>query len=464
MTSSVLSSPSIRDSTFRDDDPPPKKRTRGRPLKDAGQSSVPEERRKQVRKAQEAFRQRKQAAAKSLEKRAEALEDCVEEISKVFLSFSDSMLKSQMIQSNPEIGRSLLSTTSRIVDLARSAVAGDLGSLGDDRRPSSSSSGGERENEDLEFKQPSFSPPGQPFPTFEQFHTGTPRLSPLANLFGNGWFDFEPACLAAAPKDEDLSIPAGGFGLKLIQANLQVAYFSLLDDTGVYIPLVTQMYRYAFLYHTREEILSNLRWFLEQGISAQRYLGRAVFGFDATLSLQHLNHVYGGFKPKVLHPLVDAQALLESEYNRLVSPFLNAFDVEEYLVTKGAYQIEEDVIYMRIKKEEKEPDLLTDSNALSITRALPNQAAKPKEKQHCEVFDFNALLKDANNQSIMREVHDHKGQRSSCEQEQVTRLSVPLLLDNLIRNSLCLGTGPGYPRNTIDMAIESSLLPPALAC
>lgn len=369
------------------------------------------------------------------------------------------MLKSQMIQNDPEIGKSLLSTTSRIVDLARLAVTDDLGSLGDDRRRSGSSSGGEQENENSRSKKTSFSHPGHPSPTIENPCNAVPRLSPLTNLFGNGWFDFEPTCLAHGQKDEGLRIPAGGFGLRLIQANLQVAYFSLLDETGVYIPLITQMFRYAFLYHTREEILSNLRWFLEQGMSAQRYLGRAVFGFDAALSLQHLNHEYGGFKPKVLHPLVDAQALLESEYNRLVSPFLNAFDIEEYLVTKGAFQIEEDVIHMRVKKEEKETDLYNDTNTSNTTRSSPDQATKPKGK-HCEVFDFNALLKDANNQSIMREVHDHKGQEST--HEQVTRLSVPLLLDNLIRNSLCLGTGPGYPRNTVDLAIESSILPPAL--
>lgn len=365
-----------------------------------------------------------------------------------------------MIQTDPEIGRSLLSATSRIVDLARLAVTDDLGPFGDDQRQSESSSSGERENEDDEYKKISVAHPRQQGPASENPFADIPRLSPLANLFGNGWFDFEPMCLADTPKDEDLRIPAGGFGLKLIQANLQVAYFSLLDETGVYIPLVAQMFRYAFLYHTREEILSNLRWFLERGISAQRYLGRAVFGFDTTLSLQRLNHAHRGFKPMVLHPLVDAQALLESAYSFPVSPFLNAFGIEEYLVTKGAFQIEEGVIHMRAKEEK---ELFTGANTPNITQLSSDQATKPKGK-HCEVFDFNALLKDATNKSIMREVHDQKGHESAPKEDRATRLSVPLLLDNLIRNSLCLGTGPGYPRSTVDLAIESSILPPALPC
>lgn len=336
-----------------------------------------------------------------------------------------------MIQNDPEIGRSLLSTTSRIVDLARSAVSDDR----DDQRRPDSSSIGERDTDASQFKQGHLEHSEKTSSIFEKLHDGVPSLSPLTNIFGNGWFDYEPMGLAHVQEDQDLRVPAGGFGLKLIQANLQVAYFSLLDETGVYIPLVTQMFRYAFLYHTREEILSNLRWFLEQGISAQRYLGRAVFGFDATLSLQHLNHEYGGFKAQVLHPLVDAQALLESDYDRLMSPFLNAFDVEEYLVTKGAFRIEEDFIHMKTKKEDENPHVLTASNTSSSIQSSHDQDSKPKGK-HCEVFDFNALLKDANNQSIMREVHDQRGQESACELEQATRLSVPLLLDNLIRNSL----------------------------
>lgn len=42
MTSSALTSPTTRDFNSREDGPSPKKRARGRPLKDAGQSSVPE--------------------------------------------------------------------------------------------------------------------------------------------------------------------------------------------------------------------------------------------------------------------------------------------------------------------------------------------------------------------------------------------------------------------------------------
>ncbi|KUJ22345.1 uncharacterized protein LY89DRAFT_294369 [Mollisia scopiformis] len=496
MASSVLSSPSIQDLPPHED-APPKKRARGRPLKNPGQSNIPEERRQQVRKAQEAFRQRKQAAVKSLEQRAEALEDCVEEISKVFLSFSESMLKTQMVQRDPEIGRSLLSTTSKIIDLARIAVA---------------------ENEELEPKidgsisrQLSVTKDRQSsLSAMDLPHVRLPDISRPSNFFGNGWFDYEPHGLLRLPEgNQDLSMPPLGFGMHLIRTNLQVAYFALMDDSGTQNPLVMQMFKYAFLYHTRHEIMANLRWFLEHGMQAQRWLGRAVFGFDSTLSLQHFNVVQREFRPKILHPLVDAQALLGADYASTSSPFLNAFDVEEYLITKGAYHIDNEIIHLqtctcklehtmnsRCRSDQlhtlqsastpNDPSVSTYSSevyeigpwtttsaalfpdALDESENLPtdtplDDSSKPvvdSRGKPCEVFDFNALLKDENHQSIMQDENDQDQREESCERGQIVSLSVPLLLDNLIRNSLCLGTGPGYPRNSIDVAIQSSMHPP----
>lgn len=229
-------------------------------------------------------------------------------------------------------------------------------------------------------------------------------------------------------------------------------------------------------------------------MQAQQHLGRAVFGFDTTLSLQHLNigHVHQEPRPRILHPLVDAQALLDAEYTSSAMPFLNAFDVEEYLVAKGAFHIDDETIYMQTSKTkgtesscEEEPSMLASqvvqneptmsanlgnadichrtasrpSRFASIPTSTSSNKTSTSNGKPCGIFDFNALLKDANDQSIMEEVVQGKKGESSSKQAQIISLSVPLLLDNLIRNSLCLGTGPGYPRNSIDVAIESSTRP-----
>ncbi|KAE8445005.1 hypothetical protein EG329_014011 [Mollisiaceae sp. DMI_Dod_QoI] len=516
MAGSILSSPSIRNSATREVGPQRKKRARGRPLKDAGQSNIPEERRAQVRKAQEAFRQRKQAAVRSLEQRAEALENCVEQISKVFLSFSDSMLKSQMVQKDPELGKSLLSTTSRIVDLARTAGADESRHLQSDYGEFENSINAQAEDGVSISKAFSDSDSTQSNSSIKILHSCPPSISHSTNLFGNGWFGYEPEFFRRAKANSETEVPVGSFGLRLIRTNLEVAYYALLDETGAHTSLITQMFRYAFLYHTREEILSNLRWFLEHGIPAQRYLGRAVFGFDTLLSLQHLNVIYEGVKPRVFHPLVDAHALLEADYTSPVSPFLNAFDVEEYLVAKGAFHMDDEFIHMRTSKEENQTNVESEKYGFGKTRSSAKRTINPVESadlsgsygtfhgtatgnagslntidsvtlisasvpttllntestdhetkpkgKHCEIFDFNALLKDTNNQSIMREAHDQKGQESSPKRWQSVSLSVPFLLDNLIRNSICLGTGPGYPRSSIDIAIQSSMIPSTLPC
>jgi hypothetical protein len=432
---------------------------------------------------------------KSLEQRAEVLEDCVEEISKVFLTFSDSMLKTQLIQKDPVIGRNLLSTTSKIVELAKIAGANSH---------TDSSSGQEEEDRSSKSQKESILHLKTPPPLLiDNSECRSKDISHFYNLYGNGWFGYEPPAMTDARNgNQDLNVPPSGFGLKLITQSLQVAYFALLDETGIYDTLLAQMYRYAFLYHTREEILANLRWFLEHGLPAQRYLGRAVFGFDTTLSLQHLNigHVYPGFKLRILHPLVDAQALLDADYSCPcpVAPFLNAFDVEEHLVAQGAFHIDDEIIYMQTSKTNDAEHLPSvrgeDIPILSTTQRGQNgpvmsanlaeigishwatagtfkkpRALQPKSitsvpsnkppshGKHCEMFDFNALLKDRNDQSIMEEVivQEQKPRPSS----KIINLSVPLLIDNLVRNSVCLGTGPGYPRNSIEVAIEASTRP-----
>lgn len=220
------------------------------------------------------------------------------------------MLKTELFQKDPEMGQRLLCTTSKIVDLARIAIADNQ----EQKEPSSPPIEEVVHQEILESRSVSTSPSQQRQPSRPPQSQDEPPYfpTPTRNLFGNGWFDFSPP--NSPPIDEPITTGSDSqpltFGLRLIHTNLQVAYHTLISDPTLSTPLIRQMFKYALLYHTREEILRNLRWFLTQGPSVQKYLGRAVFGFDASLSLQHLNMLFGEVKPRVLNPLVDAEAMV----------------------------------------------------------------------------------------------------------------------------------------------------------
>ncbi|KAG4442289.1 hypothetical protein IFR05_002213 [Cadophora sp. M221] len=342
-----------------------RKKTRGRPLKTAGSSNVPEERRAQIRRAQEAFRLRKLAATRSLEDKIESLQACVRDMSTIFLDLSDSMIQSNVLHQDPAIGQNLVSATSKFITLAKTAVD-DLedtadeaseeiittsdretvhsqpqrsfvtsSSLANDRQPSST------------FPTPDFSVP-------EDFNP-VPETLLKREIFGNGWFGLQPEILSrlTTANTADMGRLDSSFGVTLLQTTLSIAYEYLIDTTGAYYPITKDMYQFALLYHSREELLFNLRWFLGPGLRTLRALGRAVFGYNSSLSLQYLNAVSSGTEPKILNPLVDASAFVEAQKKFPAVQYLNAFDVENYILSKGAFHIDRDVICLRVADDDR---------------------------------------------------------------------------------------------------------------
>lgn len=76
-------------------------------------------------------------------------------------------------------------------------------------------------------------------------------------------------------------------------------------------------------------------------------LGQAVFGFDSTLSLQHIQSLdTSSLRPRYLNPFVDAQALVEADAPPHISPVMNALEVERYLRSKGAKHLNQEFGYI----------------------------------------------------------------------------------------------------------------------
>ncbi|KZL73733.1 bZIP family transcription factor [Colletotrichum tofieldiae] len=96
-----------------------KKRSRGRPRLDTNDETAKDRRRTQIRLAQRAYRNRKETAIQSLEKKVDDLRRTNEEMSKEFMKLYDFAVSKGMHESTPEFGLQLQATTEKFVSLAR---------------------------------------------------------------------------------------------------------------------------------------------------------------------------------------------------------------------------------------------------------------------------------------------------------------------------------------------------------
>ncbi|KAK0707362.1 hypothetical protein B0H67DRAFT_494801 [Lasiosphaeris hirsuta] len=98
-----------------------KKRTRGRPRLDAKDETAADRRRTQIRLAQRAYRNRKETAIQTLERKVQDLKDINEEMSNTFMQLHDSAMNAGVLDRNPEFSRHLRLTTEKFLSLARQA-------------------------------------------------------------------------------------------------------------------------------------------------------------------------------------------------------------------------------------------------------------------------------------------------------------------------------------------------------
>ncbi|KAH7417270.1 hypothetical protein BKA64DRAFT_295511 [Cadophora sp. MPI-SDFR-AT-0126] len=475
-------------------DQQPRKKARGRPLKNSDDSNVPEERRAQIRRAQEAFRLRKLAATKSLETKVKSLEACVQDMSTILVDLSDSLIRSDILHQDPAVGQSLVAATSKFITLAKDAM--DESDNSADPGPPSVAKFSDRETNTTQL-QPTSGEALMPFQNQRMSPVApTSRISMLEDfnpvpaslleneVFGNGWFGLQPEMLSQlSPKNGDLDRLDSSFGVKLLQTTLSIAYDYLMDESGSHHDTIMHIYGFALMYHTKQELLFNLRWFLGPGIRALRALGRAVFGFHSSLSLQYLNAISSDVKPKILNPLVDALALVEAQKKYPTIQYLNAFDVENYIISKGAFYIGQDIVRLKISDDDRlgsewpgnTPNLYN-TNRTTLLDEMPGYLPTTAE-DFPSALEFSSISTFPPESSVSTNSSNDWNGRSNFDsdtQDQIGRkdtslkdihqtipirgnvrtLSVPVLLQNLAKRSQCLGTGPGYPTSTVDLAIE----------
>jgi hypothetical protein len=445
-----------------------------------------------------------------LEQRVVFLEESLEDISNAFINFTESMLKAEAIRQSPEILQNLLTTTSSITRLAKTAT----------QEPNETPKRERVEDSIRPFQEEMVSATG------ERSTSGVPESSESnilasnlaapsdllseSDIFGNGWFSLKPFISHLSIRGAGPSDPDGDFAFKLIEITLTMAYNSLVDYRNDPTSFVMRMCRYALLYHSMEEILFNLRWFLGPGFLAMQSLSRANFGFDHTLSAQSFNAIASSNEAKVLSPFVDAQALVESPNKIPRLAFMNALDVEEYLKSKGAVHLGQDVVQLQVQGSSEAEG--TENYMLDLGEVRPqintpandqylNQILGPTEQEmfgiseltpidsyftsnslptvlqtppflsnsvnptsntpahNLDLFDFNSLLEGPEMMSSEDGRYISARPKTLSVQSQTVSLCRSSLLKNLARSSICLGTGPAFPRASVDMAIESAIRP-----
>ena len=444
-----------------------------------------------------------------MEQRILFLEESLEDISNVFINFTESMLKAEAIRRSPEILQNLQMTTSSITRLAKAATQ-ELretpkdGGLENDIRPS---------REELVSAARERSPPILPESSGSDISASnlaaSGSLLPESHIFGNGWFSRKPFLSHLSLRGASSSDPKGDFAFKLIEITLNMAYNSLVDYRNDPTSFIIRMCRYALLYHSMEEILFNLRWFLGPGFLAMQSLSRANFGFDHTLSAQSFNAIASSNEAKVLSPFVDAQALVEAQNKSPQLAFMNALDVEEYLKSKGAVHLGQDVVQLQVQGsseaegtenhlmnfDEVRPQIDPPANnqylnpilgpaeqemfrmlEASLINSYFTSNSSPTEFQtppflgnrannpssnpstnNLDLFDFDTLFLGPERMSGEPGQNISPRPKTLSVQSRTVSLCRSSLLENLARSSICLGTGPAFPRASVDMAIESAI-------
>lgn len=105
------------------------------PPREKRQSNFPQRRRTQIRLAQRAYRDRKETAIQTLEKKVSSLQDSNDEMSRAFAGLYDAAAAQGLLASAPGFARDLRAAAERFVALARAgdAESGDGGSVGSGR-------------------------------------------------------------------------------------------------------------------------------------------------------------------------------------------------------------------------------------------------------------------------------------------------------------------------------------------
>ncbi|RLM01915.1 hypothetical protein CFD26_108023 [Aspergillus turcosus] len=233
-------------------------RKRGRPRKSAGEGEDPHERRRmQIRLAQRAYRSRKEASVSSLQSRVLKLETAVEQISASFLSFSDELVQSEVLASDPRLTGRLRDTVQLCLSLAKGANM-----IEDQKRATNLSSSSEGSHSSSEGNEP------------QRRQTSLTTSPPyIGSAEGEDSGTLYAAAFRVTADDqyppEATSLDLSAFIERLHFSCLYSAY-SALSDTSVSLDVLQRPFRFLLRLMDRKRITSYFEACLHAKASRKR--------------------------------------------------------------------------------------------------------------------------------------------------------------------------------------------------
>ncbi|KAH7166286.1 hypothetical protein EDB81DRAFT_782014 [Dactylonectria macrodidyma] len=456
---------------------------RGRPPSTEADDAALKARRQRNREAQNVFRRRRQAAEAEQGKRLRRLEEVVEEMSSIFISFVDEILESEIVIQQPNLAGSLRKSMARILALANEVVGPDESedascvpstippvvpapstaattiststsmtkmlpvisendTLGhSSTSPPGDSSTSRHSSEDLmdcdkqTETDPVFQtsksapilaltgPPGHdhhiPDGPPGNVFNETPPLPP--QIYGNGWTITNHPIVGHKHWGARLPLSPDSFAYRLAKASLSIAYLILTKAHHPPLPQAEEQRIFGtnMDYTDKSELLIRLRWLLGPG-SGDMY---------RVIDLPYGQHGSQVFTRSDLNPAFDElgwPGIYKRRPNNGDAGYLSILGVEKQLLALGGRIIDAETLELNI------------ANPAS-TESPPSDvvSAQPDSWSFVDFFSPNQLRTRPNALTM--------------------QLSIGLLVSNLAQSGVCLMRGPGYPRDELGGAIQASV-------
>ncbi|KAI8720174.1 hypothetical protein NCS52_00462100 [Fusarium sp. LHS14.1] len=363
-----------------------------------------EARRERNRRAQQVFRQRRQANKEAARCRIQQLENTIEELSNVIVSFCDEMIGTEEVAREKRLMARLQRCTAQALVLARSASSTNANSTA-------------RETEDDEQKVERYNDPtkntnqkivGSTLPQASSCYSSDSAHAITPPLMDHAW-------LHSHQHDLDTS---SSFPLHLVQTTLSRACLYLNGDVYIAAEDMERAFGHSLRLHTHQQVLDHLRWLLGAGKDEMRKATGINWSTKAWAE--------GGDSTDLFWPFKEDGSIGTDDGSEDDSQpeFLTALGVQEQLESLGAKVLGSDLMELSISGYESLQIYSTaDSGPASLGAVRPARAPS-----------------------------------SVGSAALIVWLNTSLLTTNLADEAMCLEKGPIYPRRGVARAVEASVI------
>lgn len=361
-------------------------------------------RRERNRRAQQVFRQRRQASKEAQRCRIQQLENTVEELSNVIISFCDEMIGTEEVAREQRLMARLQRCTAQALVLARSASNTNANytarEIEDD----------EQKTEEYKYptKKPNQKIVDSTLPRASSCHSHDSAHAMTPPLIDQAW-------LQTHQHDMDTS---SSFPLHLVETTLSRAYLYLNGDVHIAAEDMERAFGHSLRLHTHQQVLAHLRWLLGAGKDKMRQATGINWSIKAWAD--------GGDSTDLFWPFKEDGSIGTDDGSEDDSQpeFLTALGVQEQLESLGAKVLDSDLMELSISGYESlQIYSSADSGPASLGAVRPARAPS-----------------------------------SVGSAALIVWLNTSLLTTNLADLAMCLEKGPVYPRHGVARAVEASVI------